>query len=369
MEGNSYEPTLKIGVIVGGGTGMELTQIFKDFLQTLVDNYSEKAVTFVEDTLSNDIPYIYHSYQTLKDGIGDDPKSAKEISDKEASRMAKLAQQWYKDGVNVIFRTAINAEALYTFRQHVKAIKVFGLETITGTKIIFVRDQAGGYYANTGYSLSEDGGELLVNTKFTKKHIQRLVNFGIKIAQESFGDKHDFKKWAIYKFHLFGNILESWVTESNPEFMAYQPDTGSTNLYKLISEDRHHKRPNKLLIICSNEVGDLIFEPILGYINMGDEVKIDFFARNYYIEPPFEGNLVEYQTVHGSADDIQGKDRVMPYAVLRIAADIAEKHFGVAGIVTCLESIISKSKRKRLASTSSILEEVYLQIKTFHNEK
>ncbi len=208
-----------------------------------------------------------------------------------------------------------------------------------------------------------------MSAKFNKAHIQALAGYSIQLARDFFGEGISFHKWSIYKFHLFGDILEKWFTDFDRDFKAFQPDTGSTNLYRMISNDRHNNQSQNLLVICSNEVGDLIFEPILGYINLSDDAKIDFYTRNYYIAQPFNGNLLEYQTVHGSADDIKNLNKVMPYAVLRIVADIAENNFEIKGIKSFLETVIGIAKRKRLNTTSLIMEEIYTQLKRFKNEK
>lgn len=357
---------LQIGLIVGAGTGKDLTDIFKEFLGLIVKKHSTFQVEFITQNNPDGTQYIYHSYTSLIKEIQGDFKLSAAKSQEEVSHLLKTTKEWYKRGVRVVFRTAVNAETLYIFRQKVKAVKVFAIETLTGTRIIFIRDQAEGFYANKSYY--SDGVKIKFNGVFSKDHHQMLVKYSIKFADEFFKSYKGYQKWAIYKFHLFGNHIEDWVKEIDEGITTCQPDTGLTNLNKIIAQDWQNSTPHNLLIICSNEVGDLIFETILGHINVGDEAKIDFYTRNYYTASPFHGDFVEYQTVHGSADDIEGTDRVFPYAVLRIAADIAEQYFGVKGIKDYLELSISSTKRKKLLNTSSILAEVYSQLKNFQND-
>ncbi|MFB8173476.1 isocitrate/isopropylmalate family dehydrogenase, partial [Kitasatospora purpeofusca] len=49
----------------------------------------------------------------------------------------------------------------------------------------------------------------------------------------------------------------------------------------------------------------------------------------------------EYQTVHGSADDLAGRDVVNPVATLRAAARIAERHAQCPGAEAALEAALA----------------------------
>jgi tartrate dehydrogenase/decarboxylase / D-malate dehydrogenase len=60
------------------------------------------------------------------------------------------------------------------------------------------------------------------------------------------------------------------------------------------------------------------------------------FTRNVYLDPRVN-RLVEYQTVHGSADDIAGKGIVNPVATIRAAAAIMEHHAGCQGVQRATE--------------------------------
>ncbi|MFE0347785.1 isocitrate/isopropylmalate family dehydrogenase [Streptomyces griseoluteus] len=51
--------------------------------------------------------------------------------------------------------------------------------------------------------------------------------------------------------------------------------------------------------------------------------------------------LVEFQTVHGSADDLEGRGLVNPVATIRAAAAVAERHVGCAGAVAAVEGALA----------------------------
>ncbi|MCB9353083.1 MAG: hypothetical protein H6575_00760 [Lewinellaceae bacterium] len=346
---------IKVGVIVGAGTGRRLADIFKTFLQGLVDAYSDRPIKFEFDMNDDGSEYMYHSYQSLLDAAGDDTAKFDELSTKQAERLVGLTTKWYNKGVRTIFRTSVNAEALYLFRQKVKAVKEFGLETNSGSRILFVRDQAEGFYANESYRIENDA-EIHFNGSFTKAHQQQVSEYALQAAQRFIGENR-FRKWALYKHHLFGNVLENWIRDVDPEIKAFQPDNGLPELNNIISkEQKPGGEAQHILIICSNEVGDIVYETILGIVNI--EPKLELYSRNIYLAPPFSGNIQEYQTVHGSADDIGGTEKIIPYATLRIAADIAEKQFNIANAKDTLELAISETKRKRLTNTSRIVSEV-----------
>ncbi len=357
--------TVKIGIIIGAGTGRRLADVFKGFLEGLVLNYSGKVVKFEEAGFEEGKPY--HSYKTIVDEAGGQASKFDAISQAEAEQLVKTTEQWYRSGIKTIFRTSINAEALYLFRQKVEAIKEFGLETNSGGRILFVRDQAEGFYANTKYEISAGFDEIFFSGKFTRHHHHKVALHALKAAKQ-FMKGRPYQKWAIYKHHLFGDLFQKWLREIDPSILAYQPDTGLTKLNKVISDEQKmnngHQPPHNILIICSNEVGDIIYETILGVVNI--EAELELYTRNVYTAKPFAGKLFEYQTVHGSADDIEGTEKILPYATLRIAADIAERNFKVLGTKQALEFAISEAKRKRIDETTSILNHIFhhFQIKS-----
>ena len=225
------QKSIKIGVIIGAGSGKRLAGIFEEFLTKLAQSHGVK-VEFLKDPDENASPPYYHSYQSLEAHCIEEISKGnsanfKEISEKEVEVLFNTVTKWHEAGVKAIFRTAINAETLYLFRQKVKAIKEFTINTQHGRKILFIRDQTEGFYANKSYSVNEEAGEITFEGKYSKVYQQEIVEYAARRASEKFNGQ-PFKKWAIYKHHLFGDTLHSWIKEVDKELTLYQPDTGLT---------------------------------------------------------------------------------------------------------------------------------------------
>ena len=58
--------------------------------------------------------------------------------------------------------------------------------------------------------------------------------------------------------------------------------------------------------------------------------------------------------MHGSADDIAGKNIVNPLATLRAIADITETQLGVNGFQELMESILAKAEDQGFITPSSV---------------
>ncbi|CAF9928813.1 MAG: hypothetical protein ALECFALPRED_004149 [Alectoria fallacina] len=77
-------------------------------------------------------------------------------------------------------------------------------------------------------------------------------------------------------------------------------------------------------------------------------------------------DLSEYQTVHGSADDIAGKGLVNPAATIRAAASILEHHAGCKGIQAAIElALLSLRPRNKVTldqggdvSTTKVIDSI-----------
>ena len=370
---------INIGILRGHGTGDQLATILQDFILTIQDAYTvsigqlNHQIVFIEDKddKTGRINH-YHTYQSLINEFGnfeDSKKRIKEASFKDALRIKKVYEDWSKQkGITTVFRTAINAESLYQIRQEVKAIKEFRLKTLYNKKILIIRDQAEGFYANIDTN-NDSGEEILFQSKYTKKHQQRVADFILKQLRDPKQPRWDLGKefvtWAIYKHHLFGNTIENWFHEIDKNIKVLQPDTGLTQLlqdyfyleekYGLSVEEQEKQieAPN-LLVICSNEIGDLIYEVLMGNLNIN--AKYEFFTKNIFLAPSVE-HMCEYQTAHGSADDIANTQKVFPYATLRIGADMLEtidsKHF--KGIKRLTDEAIAESKFRSLKKTNKIV--------------
>lgn len=346
---SSLRKTKSIGLIEGAGTGRELIDVFKAFFVKVIEPRLNEPIHFEEDKR------LYHSYASLVEFTNGDFELFKRTSQEDAEALKQTLEGWFIQGIDCVFRTSINADALYLFRQKVKAIKTFGIKVNPKTQFLFVRDQAEGFYSNTSYEVDPVQETIVFQGCFTRKHVVQLVHFAHEQAKKHWNIPYD--TWAFFKFHLFP-LLEDWFIQIDNNITPYQPDTGMTRLNEVFFQNDLEKRGDAhYLIICSNEVGDLIFETILRIIDQ--EAKTNLYSKNCYLAEPFNAQFWEYQTAHGSADDIQGMDAVLPYATLRIAADIAEHRFGLPGIIEEVDRAIGQARRLRLVNTSKIMDCIY----------
>ena len=126
----------------------------------------------------------------------------------------------------------------------------------------------------------------------------------------------------VYKHHLFGGILddwaEGWTKRLSVKVEFVQPDTMNRNLLAFGIQ-------GKRLVIASNEYADIMEVILLDMFGQG--VQETAYAENVYLHPQLHG-LSEFQTVHGSADDLVGKGIVNPTATIKAAAAILEQYGG-----------------------------------------
>lgn len=336
-----------LGLIQGSGIGPQLCEIFQNYLQFLDALFNIKTHHIIYDNEK------YHSFATLHAAIKKKKKS-KKISTDEAIRLKETLSKWHKEeNVNIVFRTSINDETLSIFRRMAKEVKECPLQAISGNMVFIFRDMAEGFYSNIDYKIKSD--KLIFEGEYSRNHQKKVIKKAINRADKYLGQ--DYEIWALYKFHLFGESLKNWFHQVAPNTKMYQPDTG---MVEFLNNYIFHQNGKKdLLLICSNEVGDLLFEIAVGALNL--DPKFDLFTRNILLEKTFKGNLTIYQTIHGSADDIIIEDRlgdIRPDPTLRIAADIAEKALGYKGICKLTEKGLVKAKMEKKLSCDEIVKAV-----------
>jgi tartrate dehydrogenase/decarboxylase/D-malate dehydrogenase len=169
-----------------------------------------------------------------------------------------------------------------------------------------------------------------------------------------------FHSVLFFKHHLFANVLLRWTKEIDSSLDILQPGAGLVWL-----NDYLEKNPQDLLIVTGNEIGDFLHEVLLGMIPF--QGRAGACARCVFLADEF-AKLVEYQTIHGSADDVAGTGRVNPVATLRAAAAMAERDFGVDGVVERVEAGIQYAvqaglltKQLDMTTTTDRLVEVVLK--------
>ena len=144
----------------------------------------------------------------------------------------------------------------------------------------------------------------------------------------------------VYKFHLFDGVFSIWAEEWSKKFGLkinfVQPDTANRNLLAFGIQGRY-------LMIAGNEWADIMHVILLSMFGQGaQEARC---TENVYLHPDLHG-LSEYQTVHGSADDLAGKGVVNPSATLRVAAAILERHAGCKGIEEAMDQTLLTLQRR-----------------------
>jgi len=312
--GSNENSVLRVGLAVGHGTGPELADIFERFIDQMASTCSAR-IKLIRS------PRIYHTYLSLLSAGESEADIHKETME-DVVHYERFCEEEAERGTRVIFRTAITAESLYLVRQHLEAIKVERFDNAQAS-VLLVRDQAQGFY--TG---SNDIGEGTVSRTchFRRDVFGRIVSYALKRASQVWGDGEIDSILMVYKYHLFGGIFDVWAKELSKEYTVevkfIQPDTMNRNL--LASEVQGRR-----LMIAGNEYADIMQVILLAMFGQG--VQETSYAENVYLHPHLHC-LSEYQTVHGSADDLVGKGIVNPTATIKAAAAILGRHAGCKGI-------------------------------------
>jgi tartrate dehydrogenase/decarboxylase/D-malate dehydrogenase len=307
-----------IGLAVGRGTGPELADVFDRVLTTLGEMYSAN-LTIVRS------PRIYHSYFSLKDEGGIERVGA--LTRQDAEHYEQFCRSRALLGTTAIFRTAINAQSLYLVRERLQAVKT-DVITHGGTALLLVRDEAQGFYTgeNTHFP-----GVVHRTMAFSKEITEKVITFAVRRARRLWPDHAVENVVMAYKFHLLDGALGEWVAEISArlgvEIGLFQPDTVNRNLIE-------HGLPDRTVIIAANEWADIMHVVLLD--RFGSERQEHRYTENVHLHPDVAG-LSEFQTVHGSADDLAGLDKVNPVATVRAAAAIAQEHAGCAGAIPAME--------------------------------
>ncbi|WP_214109876.1 isocitrate/isopropylmalate family dehydrogenase [Acrocarpospora catenulata] len=320
-----------IGLAVGRGTGPELATVFERVLARIADEYSaEIGITRSER--------VYHSYSSLKAEAG--IERIRELTQEDADHYAHFCRTRSALGIPAIFRTAINAQSLYLVRQRLQAVKADAITT-PDASLLLVRDEAQGFY--TGENTHAPGA-LIRTMTFSRELTEKVIAFAVRRARQEWPDGGPDEIVMAYKFHLLDGALDEWVAESaarhGAEIRLFQPDTVNRNLIE------RGPRP-RTLIIAGNEWADIMHVVLLD--RFGSERQENRCTENVYLHRDVAG-LVEYQTVHGSADDLAGTDAVNPVATVRAAAMIAERHAGCAGAVRMVERGLESLLRRGIGT-------------------
>ena len=308
--GTGNGETFKVGLAIGQGTGPELAKVFQFVLERLA---SQCAVN-VEIIRC---PQVYHTYFSMNPE-GTTPRTIQSQTERDVQNYEAFCAALLRKGTHILFRTAINAQSLYLIRENVQAVKIesFGKGS---DSLLLVRDQAQGFYTGTN-EYGSNFESVSRTAKFSKVLIGRIIMFSLARAKQLWSDESVTTVDLVYKFHLFDGVMTQWADDWTKQFgvkiQFVQPDTANRNLLKFGIQ-------GKQLIIAGNEWADIMHVMLLQML--GREAQEDQCTENVYLKPGMNG-LTEYQTVHGSADDIGGKGIVNPTATIRAAARILSHH-------------------------------------------
>ncbi|GAA2814233.1 isocitrate/isopropylmalate family dehydrogenase [Streptomyces showdoensis] len=312
-----------IGLAVGRGTGAELAGVFERVLGALTAPLP--AGVRIERS-----PRLYHSYVSLR-REHEDVARIQELTAEDADHYERFCRALSAAGTRAVFRTAINAQSLYLVRRRLRAVKV-DLLTAGPTSLLLVRDQAQGFY--TGENRHAPG-EVVRTLTFSREVTEAVVRHALERARREWPDGDVGRIVMAYKFHLLDGAFDAWVDgladRLGVRIEVFQPDTVNRNLLA-------HGLPDRTLLIAGNEWADIMHVMLLD--RFGSDRQENRCTENVCLDPGM-GGLVEYQTVHGSADDLAGRDLVNPVATVRAAALVAERHCGRTGAVRATETALA----------------------------
>ena len=140
----------------------------------------------------------------------------------------------------------------------------------------------------------------------------------------------------VYKHHLFDGVFDTWARSWTDKYgvriQFIQPDTMNRNILLKGFKKRE-------LVIASNEYADIMEVFLLNMFAQGTQETS--YSRNIYLAPSLN-YLTEYQTVHGSADDLANQNSVNPSATMKVVAHILDSHSNHIGLENALNQAIKK---------------------------
>lgn len=339
---------IRVGAITGNGTGMELVDVFKSAVSRITNKLGKEVEVI-------DCEHNFRSYHGLLDNS---PAEIEAAVEEDLTKLSEFYTDFYSAGGRAIFRTAINAETLYRFRAAHGALKTVYMP-FAEKRVLFVRDEMQGFYAIDSCEIDEH--TIRFSSSFSLDRFRALVQHSLAEAAQTLRPSPEV--WIVYKHHLFANVIEKWVRQLIPEATVCQPNHATQLL------DAYFKTSNgrDLLLITGNEIGDIFHEVLIFELELG--TRNTLYSRNIYTHPDLN-SLVEYQTVHGSADGIAGKQLVNPIATLRAAAAFIEEHLNEANFLSTMDRAIAAAQDSGIdgydaggrASTREITDAVLRQL-------
>lgn len=330
----------RIGIIEGQGTGRQVAAIFRRIIKTVLKKEKKEAVDFV--SFYKTYQYYPHTFASLLKKYSDKSQLFfNKIVTKEFSDLKYFYTNLYNNSLG-IFRTAINAEALYYLRRDIKKIKFMILEIKHKNfrkNIFFIRDQLQGFYTN--HSLKSARDSIVATYEFRQKNFNYIGNFIRSIVKTHKLSEYDLV--YLYKFHLFGLEINRMIKYSirtarlkpSGQVEIMQPDTGFDIFLNHLTDKFSSQN---IVVVTGNEIGDMLLEALVHNYKLGNMFTI--YTVNYaFINKPKP--LEVLQTMHGSADFLRNKNQLNPFATIKAASYALERWLGVVHSIAKTKKILS----------------------------
>jgi tartrate dehydrogenase/decarboxylase/D-malate dehydrogenase len=318
---------VRIGLAVGDGTGGELAQVFRTAVARLAEVHEGNVQISA-------CPRRFSTYGGLVSSDAS-PTDTARLAESDAAAYADWLRESFRAGIRAVFRTAFNAQSVYLVREALWAVKPEAF-THPGGELLVIRDQTQGFYTgrNCDPETSEDRIER--TCEFRRDRTDRVLDFARAQAEERWSPSgNDHRLVVAYKFHLLDRRFERWVVEYGRSrgvpVELYQPDTANRHMGRGLFH-------GNVVLVGANEWADIMHTELIARFGLGHQEER--WSRSVYLAGEV-ADLEEYQTVHGSADDIAGDDRVNPSATLRAAAALLERHTGFSGALARMERALS----------------------------
>ena len=334
-----------VGVIEAKGTGGELAEIFRRVVKSLYFKSSGKDIRFT--SFEDRFGYRPNTYSSLSKNFSDKGYPERRAMVKEeVDDLATFLRDEKSSGTHGVFITSINAETLYALRLKERIVKTVPLQISDASgqvNLIFVRDQLQGYYGNMETEVESE--KIGVCAEFKLQNFDSLIQHALQKCKVFRVEPERFI--FIYKYHLFGCDLNGMIDAAARRhrldkigYDVYPPEIGVDLLFP---EMLNKGRNGNVVVICGNEVGNMLLKMLLYLYGLG--TKETFYVANQMLDR--EGFEL-LQTMHGSADDLMGTNRINPTATLKAGAHALQYWLGVEDALPKMMEItgrLSKDER------------------------
>ena len=196
-----------------------------------------------------------------------------------------------------------------------------------GIDFLIVRELIGGIYFGKHETVTENGEPVASDElRYTESEIRRIGRIGFETAQ-----KRNHKLCSVEK----SNVLDSsrlWKKVMH-QLAAEYPDVELSDMLVDNCAMQIVKDPSQFdVIVTENMFGDILSDEasmITGSIGMIPSSSLG------------DGTRGLYETIHGSAPDIAGKDIANPIGTILAAAMMLRYSFDMAAEADCIESAVS----------------------------